>query len=840
MTLTQLLDRLRLDPAFMANITAWHVFPERAAVYGPFPELDPRLRQALEKRGVRQLYSHQAEAIAAVGRGENVAVVTPTASGKTLCYNVPVLNRILHDPEARALYLFPTKALSQDQMTEVHELIGAAGADIRTYTYDGDTPGEVRRKVREAGHIVVTNPDMLHSGILPHHTKWVSLFENLRYVVIDEIHTYRGVFGSHVTNVLRRLRRVCEFYGSKPQFVCCSATIANPRELAEKLLELPVTLVHRNGAPAGEKHFVIYNPPVVNKELGIRRSAILEARRIAGNFLAADVQTIVFSRSRLTTEVLLTYLQDFAVSQGKPRESIRGYRGGYLPLQRREIERGLRDGSVRGVVSTNALELGIDIGQLSACVMAGYPGTIASALQQAGRAGRKQDISVAVLVANSSPLDQYVAQHPAYFFGRTPESALVNPDNLLVAASHIKCAAFELPFRDGEGFGNFQGLPQMLDYLQGENVLHQVEGAWFWMSEQYPANEISLRTGMTDNFVIIDTTEGSRVLGELDRFSAPMLIHEDAIYIHEGCQFHVDRLDWEEAKAYVRAVDVDYYTDADLAVNVNVIDVFEQEDRGLTRAAHGEVLVSALATVFKKIKLYTHENVGWGQIHLPEQQMHTSAFWFSLPPATVETLIQRNLWSVPAADYGPDWRRQRQRARERDEFRCRSCGAPESPNREHDVHHVRSIREFGYGAVGDYAQANELDNLITLCRSCHLQAEASRMTQGALTGVASLARHVAALFLMCDVRDLGVFAEVRSVFTREPTLFIYDSVPAGIGLSERLYRGQAQVLQAALEQVEACPCEFGCPSCIGPVGETDQAAKANTKALLRYLVEAES
>ncbi|NPV07437.1 MAG: DEAD/DEAH box helicase [Anaerolineae bacterium] len=840
MTLAQLIERLRLDPSFMANVTAWHVFPERAASYAPFPEIDPRLRSALERRGVRQLYSHQAEAIEAIGRGENVAVVTPTASGKTLCYNLPVLNRVLQDPEARALYLFPTKALSQDQMDEVHDLIGLAGADIRTYTYDGDTPGEVRRRVREAGHIVVTNPDMLHTGILPHHTKWVDLFENLRYVVIDEIHTYRGIFGSHVTNVLRRLRRVCQFYGSNPQFICCSATIANPGELAERLLELPVTLVHRNGAPAGEKHFIIYNPPVVNRELGIRRSAVLEARRIAGQFLSHDVQTIVFARTRLVTEVLLTYLQDFVVSQGKPRDSVRGYRGGYLPLQRREIERGLRDGSVRGVVTTNALELGIDIGQLSACVMTGYPGTIASTLQQAGRAGRKRDISIAVMVASSSPLDQYVARHPSYFFGRTPESALINPDNLLVAASHIKCAAFELPFREDEEFGRFQGLPQMLEYLQGEQVLHRVDRTWYWMSEQYPANEISLRTGVTDNFVIIDTTEGSRVLGEVDRFSAPMLIHEDAIYIHEGRQFHVDRLDWDEAKAYVRSVDVDYYTDADLAVNVKVIDVFEQEDRGRTRAAHGEVLVAALATVYKKIKLYTHENVGWGQIHLPEQQMHTSAFWFSLPEPTVQALIERNLWRVPVVDYGPNWRTQRRRARERDGFRCRHCGAPEPPGREHDVHHLRSLRELGYGPEGgDFEQANALDNLVTLCRACHMKAEAPRMMQGALTGVASLARHVSALFLMCDSRDLGVFAEVRSVFTREPTLFIYDSVPAGIGLSERLYRGQAQVLQAALEQVEACPCECGCPSCVGPVGETDQAAKANTIALLRYLTEAE-
>ncbi len=839
MTLTQLVERLRLDPSFMSQVSAWHVFPAREAAYAPFPDLDPRLLRGLEAQGITRLYSHQAEAIAAIGRGEDVTIVTPTASGKTLCYNLPVLDCMLREPEARALYLFPTKALSQDQMAEVHDLIAATGADIRTFTYDGDTPGEVRRRVREAGHLVVTNPDMLHSGILPHHTKWVSLFENLKYVVIDEIHTYRGVFGSHVTNVLRRLQRLCRFYGSDPQFICCSATIANPRELAECLLERPVTLVHRNGAPAGEKHFIIYNPPVVNRELGIRRSAVLEARRIAGQFLSHDIQTIVFARTRLVTEVLLTYLRDFAVSQGKAPESVRGYRGGYLPLQRREIERGLRDGSVRGVVTTNALELGIDIGQLSACVMTGYPGTIASALQQAGRAGRKQEISVAVMVASSSPLDQYVASHPNYFFGRSPESALVNPDNLLIAAEHIRCAAFELPFQRDEGFGGFQGLFQVLEHLQSEGVVHRVGDTWYWMNEQYPAHEISLRTGVAANFVIIDTTDDNRVLGEVDRFSAPMLVHEEAVYIHEGRQFHVDRLDWEEQKAYVRAVDVDYYTDADLAVNVSVIDRFEEEKRGPTRAAHGEVLVAALATVYKKIKLYTHENVGWGRIHLPEQQMHTSAFWFSLPPETVAALIENELWGVGAQGYGPNWMRQRTAARERDGYRCRNCGAPERPDREHDVHHLRPRREFGYipGENENYLQANDLGNLITLCRRCHLEAEAPQMLQGALAGAANLVRHVSALFLMCDSRDLGVFAEVRSTFTREPTLFVYDNMPAGMGLSERLYRGQEEILRAALEQVEACPCEYGCPSCIGPVTDMDYAAKANTTALLRYLTE---
>jgi len=840
MTLSQLIERLRLDPSFMNNVTAWQVFPPRQAEYGPFPALDERLMAALAKRGISQLYSHQSEAITAALRGLNVAVVTPTASGKTLCYNLPVLDQVLRNPQARALYLFPTKALSQDQLAELHGLIGEGHLGIGTYTYDGDTPGEARRRVREAGNIVVTNPDMLHTGILPHHTKWVSLFENLRYVVIDEIHTYRGVFGSHVTNVLRRLKRICEFYGSKPQFICCSATIANPKELAERLIEEPVTLVYRNGAPSGEKHFILYNPPVVNRELGIRRSASLEARRIAGLFLSHDIQTIVFARSRLATEVLLTYLRDFVASQGKPPESVRGYRGGYLPNQRREIEHGLRDGSVRGVVSTNALELGIDIGQLSACVMTGYPGTIASSLQQAGRAGRKRDISIAVLVASSNALDQYVVRQPGFFFGRTPEEALINPDNLGIAGSHILCASFELPFRDGEGFGAFNGVQQVLENLERERVVHHgADGVWYWTSESYPSNGISLRTGENENFVIVDTTSGSRVIGEVDRFSAPMLIHEDAIYIHEGQQYHVDRLDWDEKKAYVSAVNVDYYTDADLAVNVSVLDVFEQELRGRTRAARGEVIVTALATVFKKIKLYTHENIGWGQIHLPEQQMHTSAFWFSLPAETVQAMVDRELWHLPVANYGPNWHTQKRAVLERDGHRCRNCGAPEPPGREHDVHHIRPFREFNYvvGMNDNYLQANDPTNLITLCRRCHLQAEASQTMQGALTGVAHLLKGVAPVYLMCDPRDLGVFVEVRSTFTREPTLFVYDSAPEGIGLSERLYSLQPQVLQAALEQVESCSCEYGCPMCIGPVSEGDLSAKANTIGLLRYLSE---
>ena len=644
MNLPQVVDSL-LASEFSAGVTAHRRIPAREAVYAPFPQgTDPRLVSVLRGRGVQALYSHQAEAVAHVQAGRHVVVVTPTASGKTLCYNAPVLDAILKNPEARALYLFPTKALSQDQLAELHGLVEALDVDIKTYTYDGDTPAAARRAVRSAGHIVVTNPDMLHAGILPHHSKWVKLFENLRFVVVDELHTYRGVFGSHLGNLLRRLKRICQHYGSNPQFICSSATIANPKELAERLLEEPVALVDRSGAPSGARDVVFYNPPVLNRQLGIRRSALLEARRIAEQFLIPnDVQTILFGRSRVTVEVLLTYMKEAAARRHKPEWSVQGYRGGYLPNERRAIERGIRDGSVRTVVSTNALELGIDIGGLEASVLVGYPGTIASSWQQMGRAGRRRGQALSLFLATSDPLDQFIVSHPDYFFGQSPESGLVNPDNLLVMMDHIKCAAFELPFRDGEPFGTVP-VDDMLAYLADERVLHHSRDKWHWMSESFPAESVGLRMAARENFVIIDVTQPQvRVIGEVDRFSAPMLIHEEAIYLHGSDQYQVEKLDYENKKAYVRRVDVDYYTDASLAVNLSVLDEFEQSAGGGATRAHGEVNVVALPTMFKKIKFDTHENVGSGPIHLPEDSMHTTSYWLSLSPEVANGLNRDQL-----------------------------------------------------------------------------------------------------------------------------------------------------------------------------------------------------
>jgi DEAD/DEAH box helicase domain-containing protein len=634
----------RTDPQFAPNIVEWRTIPAREADYRDFPDvLDADVREAFLKRGVTRLYSHQAEAIEHVLRGNHTAVVTGTASGKTICYNAPVMHSLASDQSTRALYVFPTKALAQDQYATLHSLIEAAGLPIKTHTYDGDTPANIRRMIRHAGHIVLTNPDMLHAGILPHHTKWHNLFENLKYVVIDEMHGYRGVFGSHMANVLRRLRRVCRHYGSNPVFIFASATIANPGELASSLIEDKVEVVDRDGAPHGRREVVFYNPPVVNRQLGIRRSVVLESNRIATHLLTRGVHTIVFARARTTAEVMLTYLRESLPPELDGRNVVRGYRGGYLPQQRREIERGLRDGTVRGVVSTNALELGVDIGSLDACVMVGYPGTIASSLQQSGRAGRRDTPSLSVLVGSSAPMDQFVMSNPEYFFERSPEHGLINPNNLLVLIDHIKCAAFELPFRDGDSFGTEQPA-ELLEYLEDHRVLHHAGDTWYWTDQTYPAEEISLRTAARDNVVIIDhgNTGRPRVIGEVDSFAAPMLVHTEAIYIHEGQQYHVDRLDWDEKKAYVHPVNVDYYTDANLAVRVQVLDQFSDGPLDAERH-HGEVLIGGIVTQFKKIKLHTHENVGWGQVHLPEQQMHTTSYWLTIPPSTTSTISESDV-----------------------------------------------------------------------------------------------------------------------------------------------------------------------------------------------------
>lgn len=626
----EIIEWLKTEENLRDNIVHWETIPEKEANFVPFPDdLHEKLKEILQKKGINQLYSHQKIAFEYGIKGIDFTIVTPTASGKSLCYHLPVLQSIMENPKARALYIFPTKALSYDQKMELNEWIDEAQLEINCYTYDGDTSPTIRQKIRKAGHIVITNPDMLHSAILPHHTKWISLFENLQYVILDELHTYRGVFGSHTANVIRRLRRICEFYGSNPTFICTSATIANPKEFAEILTNKPMKLIDKNGAPSGKKHFVFYNPPIVNQSMNIRKSALKEVAILANELLKNKVQTIIFARSRVRVELILSHLQHLVRDQFGPK-AIRGYRGGYLPSERREIEKGLRNGDIYGVVSTNALELGVDIGQLQACIMTGYPGTIASAWQQAGRAGRRQDEALVLFVAGSSPLDQYMIQHPEYFFRQSPETARINPNNLIILVDHLKCAAYELPFKEGEMFGDVE-VQEILDYLSEQKVLYKNGEKYYWMNDSFPAHSISLRSAAQENVVIIEQMSGgkARVIGEMDTFSALTMLHEEAIYLHQGNQYQVEKLDWEEKKAYVREVNVNYYTDANLAVQLKVLEQDKSRKINAGTIYFGDVAVQAMPTIFKKLKIETGENIGSGPIHLPEQILHTSATWIS-------------------------------------------------------------------------------------------------------------------------------------------------------------------------------------------------------------------
>jgi len=796
-------------------LTAVRHFPAREAQWADFPAwVHADLASCYAAKGIRRLYIHQAAAAETVHAGKNVVIVTPTASGKTLCYNLPVLNEVLENSDTRALYLFPTKALAQDQLAELHDLNQRLQNCFGVFTYDGDTPADARKAIREKSHVVLTNPDMLHTGILPHHTRWTRLFENLRYIVIDELHTYRGVFGSHLCNVLRRLRRIARFYGRDPQFICCSATIANPGDLASRLLESEVEVLNANGAPAAEKTFVFYNPPVVNRALGIRRGYINEASRVAQEFLKRDLQTMVFANSRLHTEILLTYLQDANPQPpGKP-ENIRGYRGGYLPNERREIERGLREGKIRGVVSTSALELGIDVGSLDTVVMAGYPGTIAATWQRAGRAGRRRGSSCAVLVASSAPLDQFIVRHPDYFFGNTPEHAFIQPDNLEILINHLKCAAFELPITPRDKFGDVD-LPDLCVRLAEAGFLHLAGDNFHWTQEAYPADTISLRSVTSDNFVIVDVTAAPNVIGEIDFPGALAYVHEKAIYLHGGQQHHVEHLDFKERKAFVKRVDVDYYTDAVRYTQVRILDVAatsQHTDAVSRRSAHcrshGDVLVRSQVVGFKKIKFFTNETIGDGKLELPENEMHTTSYWITLERPLLDSLP----FTVSERQSG-------------------MFGLLEALESVATLLLMCDCRDLGT-AIGERP---------FILRPLSVAAAPSSDSSDPHAVILSEAKDHASLSITSPFEsdcsparfEDAVSSNAKEFF--EPNLYLFDAYPGGIGFSEPLFRTHALLIQKTRELIAACPCKQGCPSCVGPAGDLAPRAKEAALAILDRL-----
>ena len=764
------------------NLAGEVVVPPREARLADLPaELDLRLAGALRERGIQRLYSHQREAWDHVRAGRDTVVVTPTASGKTLCYNLPVIDAALKTG-AKALYLFPTKALSQDQVAEILELNAAGNLGVRAYTFDGDTPGDARKAVRTKGDIVVSNPDMLHQGILPHHTKWAQFFEALRFVVIDELHTYRGVFGSHVANLIRRLKRVCRFYKSNPTFILCSATIANPAELAERLLGGPVAAVTESGAPSGRKHLLVWNPPVLNADLGIRASARSQSTRIARLAIRMGLKTIVFANSRLEVEVLTKYLKDVYDRDPRKPARIAAYRGGYLPTERRDKEAKLRAGRLDCVVSTSALELGVDIGMLDVCVLNAYPGTVAGALQRFGRAGRRQRTAVGVLVCSSDPLDQYLARNPEFFLGASPEHARIDPDQLLILMDHIRCAAFELPFEEAETFGRGVKLEEALGYLAEQGVVHRDGARWHWIADSYPANAVSLRSIAEGNFVVIDVTDGRKnVIAEVDYSSAALTLYEGAIYLVQAAPWQVEKLDWVGRKAFVRETNADYYTDAIDYTKVKPLDEFDSAQHAGAKAAHGEVHVVRRVAGYKKIRYYTHENVGYGQVRLPDHEMHTTALWWEVSPQA----LARAFATRHAALDG-------------------FLGAANAVHRIAALVSLAEPHDIGR-AVGDGGP------------------ESGWSAAAGADGRAE-ARTLEGQPFDLDGRPF------------RPTLYLYDNFPGGIGIAAPLFDLRDRVIDHAIDLVANCACRHGCPACVGPVLGVDPKAQDTPKsAALRVL-----
>lgn len=803
--------RLREDPRWAARFEHWHEVGARVARTAPFPErLDPRLVELYRRRGFDSLYEHQARFVelalsgADPAAGRDVLVATPTASGKTLCYVLPVLDALYRsNGSARSLFLFPTKALSQDQTTSLTSVVEELGAPWHAYTYDGDTPPSVRRTLRDRGHLVLTNPYMLHAGILPNHAKWSELFRDLRYIVIDEVHTLSGVFGSSVANVLRRLVRIARHYGSDPKFLMCSATLRDGAEHARRLIGRDVELVDEDGSPSGPRTFGVYNPPMLNAVAGLRANALEEARELAGAVCGPKHQTIFFCKRRTSVEVLTRYLKEAAPNLGLTPDEIRGYRGGYLPDLRREIEVGLREGRVKVVVSTNALELGIDIGALDVAVLVGYPGSQASFWQRAGRVGRRQKPSLVVQIAQSDPIDQYLAAHPGSLFETPKERLALDPDNLVILSEQMKCAAFELPFRelrtgsqgtagaeDGAGcdarggadselvtlddpsFGSVRDAAGVLDYLAEESkLLLYREGTWHWMADAYPAQDVTLAGGEPDNVLVLDA-DTKKAIGEIDRADSITTVHEGAIYQVQGETWKVERFDYENRRAYVRRVDSDYFTEAELDVTVRVLRLEERRMR--TRAAapvavpliavdhdhhledhsvwRGEVHVTAVASQYKKVRFYTRESVGAEDIHLPPEELDTEAFVLTLSDAAAMEL------GLAGGDRGSAWR-----------------------------------------------------------------------------GVGSLLRRVAPLFLRCQPSDLGLSTQVRSTHFRRPAITIYDSVQGGVGLATILFQSYRLLCAAAFEVVSRCACTSGCPACVGPGAEVGPLGKEVALRVLAHL-----
>lgn len=834
MDIERTLDTWLNHADFADNVAFHQLQPAREAVLKPFPAtIHPTLQQILREKGITALYSHQAEALSRLNSGENVIISTGTSSGKSLCYSIPILNQQFSQPGTTALLLFPTKALTNDQHKNFSEYAKALPVEtIKPAIYDGDTPSHQRSAIRKSATILMTNPDMLHQGILPHHTNWARFFSKLRYVVIDETHIYRGVFGSHFANVVRRLKRICAFYGAYPQFILTSATIGNPEELARSLIEQDVRLIDQDGSPKGPAHLLVFNPPFVDEKLGIRKSSLDFGVTFTQRLIRAGHQSLIFARTRRTVEMLLTYLRNRLSNE--ERDLARGYRSGYLKTERREIEQGLKSGSLRAVFSTSALELGVDIGDLDAVILVGFPGTIATARQRIGRAGRKQQTALAIMIATNEAMDQYLASHPEYLVDQNPEQALVDPQNLLILLQHISCAAFELPFANNENFGSIKAdqLAQFLAVLEQSGTITRQGENYYWLADSYPAAEVSLRSSTPDvvSLNVTEENQSTRLIGQVDANAARWFVHKEAIYLHDAEMYEVLELDLEQGVCLLKPSNAEYFTIPVVETRIINYELTSSVAYYNFSANYGSLDLEISINTFQKKRWVSNELLGVGDIDLPPQNLHTTGFWLGLSPEIVETLRAQNLWGSDRNVYGPDWNRLRQKILLRDNFSCRGCGKILEPAQLH-VHHVQPFRSFA-----DSGLANQASNLVALCASCHHKAEAGVMIRSGLAAAAYALRSIAPLLIMCDREDISLLSESRSVLNdSNPAILVYDNIPGGIGLSRKLYDSRTFWIERAIEVIGTCKCESGCPACVGPVGEPGYGGKKEALALLMGL-----
>jgi DEAD/DEAH box helicase domain-containing protein len=776
MDVAAFLHTIRQHPRFAGQLVHVEDLPARPGRFAePCQPLPDRLRGLLTGGGIERLYVHQVAAMDAAQAGRDVVVVTGTASGKTLCYHLPILRRALEQPASRALCLFPTKALAQDQLRGLLELV-AADPDIQARltpgVYDGDTPPAQRRRIKAEANVILSNPDMLHASILPHHAKWHRFFSHLDFVVLDEVHTYRGILGAHVACVLRRLLRVCAHYGARPVFLCTSATIANPGELVSRLLGRPVQVIDQDGSPRGRKYFALWNPLPHERDRLQRGHATDDAAWLMVAAMQCDAQTLAFTRTRQAAELVNRYVQDHLASQRSPLvDKVRAYRGGYLPDERRQIEQELFRGELRGVAATNALELGLDIGSLDVALLVNYPGTIASTWQQAGRSGRRHAESLAILLAGNDPVDQYLLRHPEYFFAQSPECAVVDPHNPYVLARHLKAAAFELPLVDDEleHFGGAAG--KILQILCDSQELSRIDGRAYYRGEHHPAHRISLRHMSDETYSIVlcqetaaalpargghvhgqrgrrpgrerpgpgqpdlgtgrhDLSQRYQVIANVDAISAPELVYPGAVYLHHGETYFIRQLDLDGRVAYATRQEMDYYTQAVLESHVQLVRQQQADTSETGLLAFGDVDVTWQTVMFKKIKFHTRENIGFGQVDLPAQSLQTTALWFA-PAAAIRAAIRR----------------------------------------------------------------------------------AGRRTSEGLCGLRNLSVQALPVIAMCDSRDIGGVVESQNLGCS--ALVLYDRYPGGLGYCEKGHARFIRLLELCHEMVSECPCGDGCPSCVG-------------------------